>query len=105
MAVQQISARRWRAALKRARCHVQGLIVGPDRASVLAHPFCSDRSMHRSDLTISFISDEVSAALDEALTFAQAQDIRAIDLRVIDGRNVLSLAHNELAGAAQRVRA
>jgi L-ribulose-5-phosphate 3-epimerase len=61
--------------------------------------------MHRSDLTISFITDEVSASLDEALAFAQAQDIRSIDLRVIDGSNVLSLAREELAGAARRVRA
>jgi len=61
--------------------------------------------MHRSDLTISFITDEVSASLDEALDFAQAQDIRSIDLRVLDGSNVLSLAREELAGAARRVRA
>jgi sugar phosphate isomerase/epimerase len=61
--------------------------------------------MHRSDLTISVITDEVSASLDEALAFAQAEDIRSIDLRVIDGSNVLSLAREELAGAARRVRA
>jgi L-ribulose-5-phosphate 3-epimerase len=61
--------------------------------------------MHRSNLTISFITDEVSASLGEALAFARAQEIRAVDLRVIDGRNVLSLGHDELAGAARRVRA
>jgi sugar phosphate isomerase/epimerase len=61
--------------------------------------------MHRSDLTICLITDEVSASLDEGLAFARAQDVRSIDLRIIDGRNVLSLARDELASAAQRVRA
>src|SRR5262245_20886000 len=61
--------------------------------------------MHRSDLTISLITDEVSASLDEGLAFARAQDIRSIDLRVVDGQNVLSLTRDELASAAQRVRA
>jgi sugar phosphate isomerase/epimerase len=72
---------------------------------VLRLRFLSGVPMHRSDLTISFIADEVSASLDEALAFARAQDIRSIDLRVIDGGNVLSLAREELAGAARRVRA
>jgi sugar phosphate isomerase/epimerase len=54
---------------------------------------------------ISFITDEVSASLDEALVFARAHEIRSIDLRVIDGSNVLSLARDELAGAARRLRA
>lgn len=61
--------------------------------------------MHRSDLTISLITDEVSPSLDEGLAFARAQDIASIDLRVIDGQNVLSLARDELAHAARRVRA
>src|SRR5262245_21491662 len=47
--------------------------------------------MHRSDLTICLITDEVSASLDEGLAFARAQNIRSVDLRVIDGRNALSL--------------
>jgi len=61
--------------------------------------------MHRSDLTICLITDEVSASLDEGLAFARAQNIRSVDLRVIDGRNALSLGREELANAAQRVRA
>src|SRR5437763_8257651 len=61
--------------------------------------------MRRSDLTICLITDEVSPSLDEGLAFARAEGIGTIDLRVIDGRNVLALSRDELAGAAQRTRA
>ncbi len=61
--------------------------------------------MRRSDLTISLITDEVSPSLDEGLAFARDEGIGAIDLRVIDGRNVLALSRRELTGAARRVRA
>src|SRR5262245_45111344 len=61
--------------------------------------------MRRSDLTLCLITDEVSLSLDEGLAFAQAEGIGTVDLRVIDGRNVLALSRSELAGAAQRVRA
>jgi len=61
--------------------------------------------MRRSDLTLCLITDEVSASLEEGLAFAQAEGIGTVDLRVIDGRNVLALSRRELAGAAQRVRA
>jgi hypothetical protein len=50
------------------------------------HP-CSP--MRRSDLTLCLITDEVSPSLDEGLAFARAEGIGAVDLRVIDGRNVL----------------
>jgi L-ribulose-5-phosphate 3-epimerase len=60
--------------------------------------------MRRSDLTICLITDEVSPSLDEGLTFAREQEIATIDLRVIDGANVLALSRSELAHAAQRVR-
>jgi sugar phosphate isomerase/epimerase len=61
--------------------------------------------MHRSDLAICLITDEVSPSLDEGLAFARAEGIGMIDLRVIDGRNVLALSRGELADAARRVRA
>jgi sugar phosphate isomerase/epimerase len=61
--------------------------------------------MRRSDLTLCLITDEVSASLDEGLAFAQAEGIGTVDLRVIDGRNVLALSRRELAGAAKRVGA
>lgn len=60
--------------------------------------------MRRSDLTICLITDEVSPSLDEGLAFARAEGIGSIDLRVIDGRNVLALSRGELADAARRVR-
>ncbi len=60
--------------------------------------------MRRSDLTIGLISDEVSPSLDEGLAFAREQEIGTIDLRLIDGANVLALSRSELANAAQRVR-
>jgi sugar phosphate isomerase/epimerase len=61
--------------------------------------------MRRSDLTICLITDEVSPSLDEGLGFARKEGITTIDLRVIDGRNVLAPSRNELAEAARRVRA
>jgi hypothetical protein len=61
--------------------------------------------MRRSDLTICLITDEVSPSLDEGLAFARDAGIGTIDLRVIDGRNVLALSRSELAEAARRVRA
>src|SRR3954451_25433078 len=61
--------------------------------------------MRRSDLTLCLITDEVSPSLDEGLAFARTEDIGTVDLRVIDGRNVLALSRGELASAAQRVRA
>jgi len=61
--------------------------------------------MRRSDLTLCLITDEVSPSLDEGLAFARAEGIGTIDLRVIDGSNVLALSRDELAGAAQRTRA
>jgi sugar phosphate isomerase/epimerase len=60
--------------------------------------------MRHSDLTICLITDEVSPSLDEGLAFAHEEGIGTIDLRVIDGRNVLALSRGELADAAQRVR-
>jgi sugar phosphate isomerase/epimerase len=60
--------------------------------------------MRRSDLTLCLITDEVSPSLEEGLAFARAEGIGAIDLRVVDGRNVLALSREELAGAARRVR-
>jgi sugar phosphate isomerase/epimerase len=61
--------------------------------------------MRRADLTICLITDEVSPSLDEGLAFAREEGIGTVDLRVIDGRNVLALSRGELTDAAQRVRA
>src|SRR6266567_6217152 len=64
-----------------------------------------ENPMRHSDMTICLITDEVSPSLDEGLAFAHEEGIGTIDLRVIDGRNVLALSRGELADAAQRVRA
>jgi sugar phosphate isomerase/epimerase len=61
--------------------------------------------MRRSDLTIGLITDEVSPSLDEGLAFAREEGIGTVDLRVVDGRNVLALSRGELDDAARRVRA
>jgi sugar phosphate isomerase/epimerase len=61
--------------------------------------------MRRSDLTLCLITDEVSPSLDAGLAFARAEGIGTVDLRVIDGRNVLALSRAELASAGKRVRA
>src|SRR6185312_8963298 len=62
-------------------------------------------SMRRSDLTICLITDEVSPSLDDGLAFAGEEGIGTVDLRVIDGRNVLALSRGELTDAARRVQA
>lgn len=61
--------------------------------------------MRRSDLTLCLITDEVSPSLDEGLAFACAEGIDTVDLRVVDGRNVLELSNSELANASQRLQA
>ena len=58
--------------------------------------------MRRSDLTIGLITDEVSPSLDEGLAFAREEGIGTVDLRVVDGCNVLALSRGELADAANR---
>ena len=60
--------------------------------------------MRRSDLTLCFITDEVSPSLDEGLAFARTEGIGTVDLRVIDGRNVLELSRADLNDAARRIR-
>ena len=60
--------------------------------------------MERSDITLSFITDEVSPHLEAGLKFAQAESLSAIDLRVIDGRNAIELPRDELLQAAGLVR-
>jgi hypothetical protein len=62
-------------------------------------------SMRRLDLTICLITDEVSPSLDEGIAFAREEGIGTVDLRVVDGRNVLALSRGELTDAARRVRA
>ena len=61
--------------------------------------------MRHQDLTIGLITDEVSPSLDEGLAFAREAGVGTIDLRLIDGRNVLALSRGELADVARRVRA
>src|SRR5262249_5425993 len=43
-------------------------------------------------------------SLDEGIAFARGEGVDTIDLRVIDGHNVMALSRNELADAARRVR-
>lgn len=60
--------------------------------------------MRHSDLTLCLITDEVSPILDEGLAFARQEGIHTVDLRVVDGRNVMALSRNELAATARRVK-
>ncbi len=61
--------------------------------------------MRRNQLTLCLITDEVSPLLDAGLTFCKIEDIPAIDLRMIDGKNAIDLSDAELDDAARRVRA
>jgi sugar phosphate isomerase/epimerase len=61
--------------------------------------------MRPSDLTVALITDEVSPLLDEGLAFARQEGLNTVDLRVVDGRNVLALSKPELEDVARRLRA
>jgi L-ribulose-5-phosphate 3-epimerase len=50
-----------------------------------------------------FISDEVSRDLDEAIDFARAEGLSAIELRMIGDANVVDLAASEIEGIRQRL--
>jgi sugar phosphate isomerase/epimerase len=60
--------------------------------------------LRRSQLTLCFITDEVSPRLDAGLAFAEAEGLSTIDLRTIDGRNAVDLSDAELADAGRRIR-
>lgn len=60
--------------------------------------------MKRTDLTLSFITDEVSPRLEAGLKFARAEGVSAVDLRMIDGRNAIELSREELMLASDLIR-
>src|SRR6516165_7982515 len=87
------------------RCSPRSVASSKAIRKIRFTPCRAPERMRRSDLTIGLITDEVSPALDEGLAFAREEGIGTVDLRVIDGRNVLALSRGELADAARRVRA
>ena len=53
--------------------------------------------------TLSVISDEIAASLDDVLAFAAAERLMALEVRQIDGTNFLSLEPPALKAAAARI--
>lgn len=54
--------------------------------------------------TIAFINDELKAPLAAAIAFAQANNVSALEVRSIEGRNFLALSPDEQKDAARRIR-
>ncbi len=54
--------------------------------------------------TIAFINDELKAPLASAIAFAQANDVDAIEVRSIDGRNFIELPPADQRAAAAQLR-
>lgn len=55
--------------------------------------------------TLTFVNDELKAPLDAAITFAATEGLAAIEMRSIEGRNLLALEADELGAIAGRLRA
>lgn len=54
--------------------------------------------------TIAFINDELKAPLQSALSFAHANNVDAVEVRSIEGRNFIELSSAEQRAAAAQIR-
>jgi sugar phosphate isomerase/epimerase len=59
----------------------------------------------RPPLRLSFITDELHSTLDAGIAFAREEGLEAIEIRMIDDRNFLSLGPAEWLSASARIRA
>lgn len=56
-------------------------------------------------LALAVIGDEIGPSLAEMISFCAENNVRRLDMRTVDGRNLLGLALDEVAGIARTVRA
>lgn len=54
--------------------------------------------------TVTFITDELKSSHDAALDFARAEALGTVELRSVDGRNILAMSDVEVAELAQHLR-
>src|SRR5882724_1490179 len=54
-------------------------------------------------LALAVIGDEIGPSLDEMLSFSVENNVRRLDMRTVDGRNLLGLGLDEVAGIARAV--
>jgi sugar phosphate isomerase/epimerase len=54
--------------------------------------------------TLSVISDEIAPDIDTAIRFAQAHDLHHLDLRSIEGRNLIDFEDDALAALARKLQ-
>ena len=53
--------------------------------------------------TIAFVNDELKAPLSDTIAFAQRNDVAALEVRSIEGRNFLSLSADEQKDVARQI--
>lgn len=53
---------------------------------------------------VSVISDEIARSLDDVLAFAAEENLTHLEIRQLDGTNILMLSEADLATAAHRIR-
>lgn len=72
--------------------------------------FTSLRSIEQIGITVSIdrlgiLTDEVSSNFDEALDWCQQQSLAHVELRVIDGKNIVTLTDEQVKDVRKRVEA
>ena len=55
-------------------------------------------------LALAVIGDEIGPSLSEMLSFCSENDVRRLDMRTVDGRNLLGMTLGEVDGIARRLK-
>jgi sugar phosphate isomerase/epimerase len=58
-----------------------------------------------SKLALAVIGDEIGPSLDEMLSFCADNDVHRLDMRTVDGRNLLGMTLDEVDAVARQLRA
>ena len=56
-------------------------------------------------LALAVIGDEIGPSLDEMISFCDENDVRRLDMRTVDGRNLLGMTLEEAGAIARRLEA
>lgn len=54
-------------------------------------------------LALAVIGDEIGPSLDEMISFCQEHDVQRLDMRTVDGRNLLGMTLDEVGAIAQKI--
>src|SRR5882724_8305523 len=55
-------------------------------------------------LALAVIGDEIGPSLSEMLSFCTENDVRRLDMRTVDGRNLLGMTRDEVAAMARQLK-